>query len=174
MQVRNDTFSDPDLFNAFWGLYKSSFPEYEQRSYKSQKSLEKISEYSLLSFVDEKSYLGFLACWHLSGFYYIEHVSINPDFRGKGYGSIIFNYIKEKLEGKIVLEIDPVIDDISTKRFSFYSRLGFKENQFNFINPGYKDKATPHRLTLLSTPGILSEEEYLLFCNLLVNKVLIY
>lgn len=174
MQVIRDTFANPQIYNMFWDLYQASFPDYEQRSHKSQKSLQKADKFTLLSFCEGKQYIGFLAYWNLNQFCYLEHFAISPNLRGKGYGSEIINHFS-KIDGKkLLLEIDPVADNISRKRCEFYEKLGFKSNDFDFINPGYKGKEKPHRLTLMSKPTKLSHNEYANFCRSLRNDVLVY
>ncbi len=32
--------------------------------------------------------------------------------------------------GKVILEIDPIIDEISQKRWSFYQHCGFQQNEY--------------------------------------------
>ncbi len=174
MEVLHNTFTDSNLFDEFWNLYQISFPEYEQRSIESQKSLTNAENYTLLSFAEQETYVGLLTYWDFEEFCYLEHFAINPGLRGKGYGSKIIQYFLKNDSNKLILEIDPIEDDISKKRCRFYERLGFKQNSFDFINPGYKGKKHPHQLTLMSSPEILTEEEYILFTDTLNNIILKY
>ena len=94
---------------------------------------------------------------------YIEHFAINNEIRGKGYGSTILNKFIKSTPKTILLEIDPIIDDISNARLRFYKRCGFWENPYSHTHPSYRDEYQPHHLIVLTTGKQLSEDEYQTF-----------
>ena len=55
--------------------------------------------------------------------------------------------------GRVILEIDPPVDDISIRRLHFYERLGFVANPYQYIHPSFRKPFTPHRLVLMSIPA---------------------
>ncbi len=67
---------------------------------------------------------------------------------------------------QIILEIDPVIDEISRRRLHFYLRNGFVANeQYDYIHPPYKTGDKPYPLLLMSSGAPLSEPLYHLFTD---------
>ena len=72
----------------------------------------------------------------------------------------------------LVLEIDQPIDDISIRRKSFYTRVGYKENNFNHIHPPYSKLNKGHSLSVMSYPDLLTEIEYDNFNSYLKNRVM--
>lgn len=61
--------------------------------------------------------------------------------------------------GRVILEIDPPVDDISIRRRHFYERLGFVANPYEYIHPSFRKPFTPHQLILMSYPGPLTYDE---------------
>jgi ribosomal protein S18 acetylase RimI-like enzyme len=175
MYIQIERQLNPAFFEKFWELYQSSFPEYEQRSLKSQLKLAEVSEYKMLTCVSAQNILGFLAYWEFENFLYLEHLAIDDKYRGNGLGSELMRHFMKLGDNlKIILEIDPVEDALSERREMFYHRLGFKTNNYDFINPGYIGKAKPHKLILLSKPDLLDLLEYQSFVQLLYSRVLKY
>ena len=137
-------------WNKIWEIYEESFPKHELRNIKEQK--EAMND-------DEETVVGIIFYWELEQFRYIEHFAVNPNLRGGGYGSKILEKICN--DDKItILEIDPVVDEISERRLVFYERLGFKMNKFNHLHPPYKKGDKGHKLKVLSYERIISENQF--------------
>ncbi|WP_328286197.1 N-acetyltransferase [Clostridium culturomicium] len=104
---------------------------------------------------------------------YIEHLAISPNLRGKNYGSkILRDFCKDNKD--TILEIDNPIDEISIKRLQFYSKTGFKLQDFEHIHPPYRQEYDGHYLKVLSFNRDLSKEEYEEFNTFLKTKVMKY
>lgn len=81
------------------------------------------------------------------------------------------NYLRKRKK-TVILEIDPPIDEISIRRKSFYTRVGYKENKFNHIHPPYSKLNKGHSLSVMSYPNLLTEIEYDNFNSYLKDRVM--
>lgn len=151
---------DHRLYETFTKLYSTSFPVFQQRIETQQEYAFSNNKYHLIGYVDEKRFIGFISYWEFNSYLYIEHFAINTDTRGKGYGSKVLNSFINSTDKIVLLEIDPVIDDISKARMRFYERCGFYDNPYAHKHPSYNDEYQPHSLTILTTERQITEEEY--------------
>ena len=69
----------------------------------------------------------------------VEHFAINARLRGKGYGSKLLDYFVRSLDKIVLLEIDPITDNISEARLRFYQRCRFHENPHPHKHPVYRN-----------------------------------
>ena len=102
----------------------------------------------------------FIAYWEFDSYIYIEHLAVNPELRGNNIGSDTLNKLASLVDKVIILEIDPVKDDVSKKRLAFYEKLGYRVNPYQHFHPAYNKLYPPHELTVLSLNRNLETEEY--------------
>lgn len=159
LTVKRLTHIDAVKLEMINQLYDRAFPAYEKRSYQGRKSIQTHEDYYLYYFSDDEIFIGFAACWKIDSFYYIEHLAISTQLRGQGYGQQVLTLLCQKV-GNIILEIDPVIDDVSQKRLRFYQHCGFQRNSYKHVHPSYHPEFPPHKLEILSYPFQLTEENY--------------
>lgn len=157
IRVTNDKTS---LYKDFLALYSISFPVFEQRTAEQQILAFKSSYYHLDIYLEEETLIGFISYWEFRENIYIEHLAINSRFRGNGYGSAMLNEFISKNIKPIILEIDPIVDDISAARLRFYERCGFLRNSHNHSHPPYVRGNKAHSLVVLSTQKELSALDY--------------
>ncbi|WP_392564202.1 GNAT family N-acetyltransferase [Orbus wheelerorum] len=155
-----------DLVNS---LYDSAFPEHEKRRYQGRNSIQRLDDYYLYYFSDNGAFIGFIGSWKIDDFFYIEHFAVLPTSRGQGYGQKVLKMFSWQVKN-IILEIDPVIDEISQKRLRFYQHCGFKENNYSHVHPSYHPQYEPHKLEILSFPISISRQTYQTF-NQKLNQV---
>lgn len=167
MQIIRLTAKDHPLFKAFRDIYDISFPINEQRTVAQQEDAFSDRRYHLDCYTDleDNRLQGFIAYWRFESYTYVEHFAIHPNERGKGLGGLILRKLIEQENGRVLLEIDPVTDDISTARLRFYQTYGFVENVFPHIHPAYRTEYPDHSLVVLSTAGKISRNEYELFVS---------
>ena len=151
--------SDP-LYPEFRKIYDVSFPIFEQRTEEQQLLAFQSQEYHLDCYTEEARLIGFIAYWDFGNYLYIEHFAINQTIRSKGYGSFILKDLEKRKKKRLLLEIDPVTDEISTSRLHFYQRNGFSENPYPHTHPPYRDGFKGHKLVVLTTNGQITAEEY--------------
>ncbi len=160
-------------FDDAMKIYEASFPIFEQRTLKNQiEALENEMYYSSI-ICENGKLIGIIFYWKYGKYTYIEHLSISPSLRGKNYGSkILRDFCKDNKD--TILEIDNPIDEMSIKRLKFYSKIGFKLQDFEHIHPPYRQEYDGHYLKVLSFNRDLSKEEYEEFNTFLKTKVMKY
>ena len=103
-------------FGEVWHLYQNSFPLCEQRTLDHQITAFKADRFHLDVYLDGETLVGFIGYWDFDDYLYIEHYAINSDLRGGGWGSRILEALQKTAGKTIILEIDEVVDEISTRR----------------------------------------------------------
>ncbi|MDB8987031.1 GNAT family N-acetyltransferase [Acinetobacter sp. RIT592] len=163
--------------NKYWNdiinMYNTSFPLFEQRTLEDQLLALQDEKYYCMALCESELLIGLLFYWDLGEFAYIEHFAISSNLRGKSYGSKV---IKEfcKINKNVILEIDPPLDDVSIKRLNFYSKLGFKLQEFDHTHPSYRKDTPAHELKIMTYPNDITESEFNNFNNFLTNTVMKY
>ncbi len=163
----NDTW-----YPSFYAIYSTAFPVHEQRNRQQQIEAFSSKNYHLDVWIENGKLQSFIAYWEFDTFIYIEHFAVDKELRGQHIGSktlISFAGNKKKV---IILEIDPLIDEISRKRFSFYEKTGFRLNPFKHFHPPYRKEYPPHELLVLSYPESINEELYNEFYDKLSGTVM--
>ena len=112
---------------------------------------------------------GWAEAWEL----YEKSFPYNERWSGRNMGSQALTAFCRKV-GRVILEIDPPVDDISIRRLHFYERLGFVANPYQYIHPSFRKPFTPHRLVLMSYPEALTYEEARGFADFIRERVLRY
>lgn len=154
------TDTETTLYAQFKELYKKSFPLFEQRTEKQQSSAFSSARYQLDAYIENGTLTGFISYWIFDAYIYIEHFAIHDQNRGKGYGSMLLKEFIEKNNKTIILEIDPVTDEISASRLKFYQNCDFYVNDYHHIHPPYRTGEKGHSLVVLSSGRTISVHEY--------------
>lgn len=160
------------LYPTFQELYAISFPVFEQRTEEQQEKAFRCPEYHLSAYTENGIFIGFISYWEFSTYIYIEHFAINQNLRGKGHGSLLLSYFIKENTKIVLLEIDPIIDDISAARLRFYQKCGFHLNKFAHIHPPYRENRKGHSLLVLTTEREITENEYGQFYDDLSNRIM--
>ncbi len=146
-------------FDKVYNKMTAAFPYEERRDCFDQKECLKNSYFNFLEIYDNDIEVGFTALWVFRNYVYIEHIAIDEDKRGGGYGSKAIDLIKEKYNKPIILEAEAPVTDQQIKRIKFYERLKFNVNPFDYTQPSYHNgEGVP--LMILSFPNMLSNEEF--------------
>ncbi len=144
--------TNPDDFRAV-AIYKSyctTFPEDERRSEKQFRALFPHQKVRVLAVLHELENIGYLICWELSDFVFIEHFEIFPEFRGKKYGSQIVADLFKKYS-RIILEVEPAdLNEDATRRIYFYGENGFSVVDETYMQPAYSPEKEQLKLWLLA------------------------
>lgn len=159
------------LYPQFKDLYSTGFPVFEQRTEEQQKTAFSCSQYSLTAYTDKDILTGFIAYWEFPTYIYIEYFAINRSLRGKGIGSRLLDKFISENSKIVILEIDPVTDEISSARLRFYQKCGFYQNDYPHVHPAYRKGFKGHPLIVLTTGRKITKDEYDLF-NDDLNKII--
>lgn len=171
MRFERITDTQHEMYKRAMVLYADSFPLHEQREAQSQASILGDSEYHFALAYDGETFVGEVLYWEWDGYIYVEHLCILPEMRNKAYGSKVLELLAAENK-KVILEIDPPVDDISICRRGFYERSGFIENPYAHVHPPYHRGNKGHELVVMSRPGKLSAAEYNCFRDYLNGHVM--
>lgn len=163
----------PD-YESFIKLYETSFPIFEQRTTAQQELALKDSRYELVLFKQDDLFVGFVAAWIFEECVYIEHLAVNTQIRGRGFGSQMMQDFICSQDKVVILEIDPVVDEKSKARLRFYQKCGFKLNAYTHCHPPYRKGFKAHSLMILSSDREISSEEYDAFNAHLCKEVMAF
>lgn len=147
------------MYESALQLYQISFPYHEQRESVSQTEILSDDEYHFDLIYDEDVFVGLMLHWDTTDFIYVEHFCILPEIRNRRYGQRALGLLGQQGK-KVILEIDPPIDTVSTSRKGFYERNGFAENPYLHIHPSYHKGNSGHNLVIMSYPTKITQTEY--------------
>lgn len=168
---RIKSLTDP-WYERFHHIYSVSFPLYEQRNEKQQEYAFGFNHYYLECGIENQTILYFIAYWDYKDYIYIEHFAVNPDHRGLNVGTVALQNIIEEKKKLILLEIDPLNTELAMKRYRFYRKLGFVENDYQHFHPPYDLQLPAHQLVILSLGKPLIKSLYEKFYRDLSGEIM--
>ena len=115
-----------------WELYEKSFPYNERWNAEGYDRAFGDPNFEADGIWRGDEFIGILFHWGADGYRYVEHLAVSPALRGQNMGSAALSAFCRKV-GRVILEIDPPVDDISIRRLHFYERLGFVANPYQYI-----------------------------------------
>lgn len=161
------------LMDAAMALYRRSFPAHELRLWPDQQAVMNDPLYHFALCLLDGALAGLILYWDFGAYIYVEHFCVEPTMRGHGLGTLILAELAKK--GKpIILEIDPLTDDVAVRRKGFYERCGYIANGFAHVHPPYQAANHGHALIVMSHPRALSQAEFDTFTVDLREKVMAY
>lgn len=162
------------LMDAAMTLYRASFPNHELRLWNDQKAVMSDPAYHFDMCLMNGTLAGLILYWDFGSYVYVEHFCVEPALRGHGLGTLILRQLAQQNSKPIILEIDPLIDDIARRRRDFYVRCGYVQNGYKHIHPPYQLANLGHELIVMSYPRALSQAEFDTFTLDLRDKVMKY
>ena len=153
MKLKKASYAD---FERIYSEMERNFIREEIRDRDAALATMSERDYSIYHVLHGETKVGFLTVWELADFAFIEHFVIYEGFRCKGYGAQALAVACKKFS-KIVLEVEPARDEMQKRRVSFYKRCGFRENDFDYIQPPYRQGDEGTELILFSYPERLSD-----------------
>ncbi len=151
------------LFPSIWEIYETSFPLCERRILEDQIRIFANNTYHLQAWVENKDVKGIIGEWNCDGLRFVEHYAISSQYRSMGYGSIFLSEWIADNNLPVLLEIEPVVDEITQRRQNFYMNLGFIRNNIKHVQPAYHKETNPVELWIMSYPRLIAAEEYRMF-----------
>lgn len=140
-------------------VYNSSFPENERRDFSLIPNLitQEQGAFDFMVIEDNSKPIGILGIWEFEDFIFIEHIAVEKSQRNKSYGKNIMNYLINQYSKPIVLEVEPPKEEDSIRRIKFYTRVGFRFLNIDYLQPPYVKNNPMLEMYLL----IYSTEKYL-------------
>ena len=159
-----------EAFNTVFDKMTTAFPYEERRDYFDQKECLKSSRFKFLEIYDDDTAVGFIGLWVFESFVFIEHIAIDENKRGGGYGTKAIELVKKSYNLPLILEAEAPETETQKKRIAFYEKLGFKVNNFDYTQPSYHGgEGVP--LLILSYPNLLSNVEFEFFLECTKKEV---
>ncbi len=151
-------------------LYEAAFPEAERRPLPAQQRLLREGALQLLEIREAGHFVGFIFCWALTDFTFIEHFAIDPVKRGRGTGTKVVTLLFEKY-GQLVLETEPPRTIDAQRRIRFYEALGFGAFPALYLQPAYRAGGAPLTLILMQKGMFLEEHTFTKVSNEIYREV---
>lgn len=160
-------------YDKIFDLMAASFPSDEYRTYDEQKALLDNPFYQVyvLKDSDNNSIKAFIAVWEFEDFAFIEHFTVNPEYRNGGIGAKILKEMVGLLGKTICLEVEPPEDELSARRIGFYQRNGFFLNPYPYVQPSISKGKNAISLIVMTSGRAVSEEEFESYKKVLYAKV---
>ncbi|KIO43379.1 MULTISPECIES: GNAT family N-acetyltransferase [Porphyromonadaceae] len=119
-------------------LYEDAFPAEERRDIGQLRRMIKEKSDMYFSVVEcDGELCGFFVYWDMKDFYYLEHLAVYPSMRNKKIGQQVLNYVADHLKGIRLLEVEPMQDEMTTRRVRYYQRNGYQVLEEEYIQPSY-------------------------------------
>lgn len=157
-------------FDMFYKWMEQDFCFEERRLKEDQLKLLKNPKcYQKFIYKDEKLY-GYICYWQFNDFLFIEHFAILQELRDQGYGSQFLNEFLKQKNTMVIGEVERPKTAVAKRRISFYKRLGFNVNEYDYYQPPYHGNIMVPMFIISYNRGI-SLKEYQLFVNILHKEV---
>jgi len=164
--------TDDPSWAEVMAFYRTSFPPAEQRSDAEYAKALADPAFRADAIRRDDTTVGLLFYWLYDDTCYIEHFAVSPALRGQRIGSrVLSDFCRGQ---RVILEIDPPETDIAIRRQHFYERAGFVTNPHRYVHPSYGCPEQAHRLTLMSYPAPLTNDEARGFADFVREKALRY
>lgn len=165
--------SDKGRWNEVWDLYELSFPIAERRKMKDHVRACSDPQFNPLSAWEGGDLVGLLFYWEWETYRYLEYLAVRPELRGHGFGSQMLRYLRDSGH-TLMLEIDPLINELSVRRLQFYERAGFTLTPYRFVHLPYRLEGKPIELLILSYPNMITKKQHTDFLKFLGERVILY
>lgn len=165
--------SDKSRWNQVWQLYEDSFPIAERRKVEDHIRACSDERFFPLSVWDGQELIGLMFFWEWDTYRYLEHLAVNPNLRGQSYGTQLLSYLRDS-NHIIILEIDPLSNELSVRRLQFYERSGFTLTPYRFVHLPYRLDGNEQELLILSYPKMITKEQHNSFLKFLGDEVIKY
>lgn len=152
--------TEDKYFARVWEIYCCSFPEHEKRTLEQQQRIMDNSHFIMEAYLENGEVIGLNGYWDFGQYLYIEHFAMAREARSGGRGSLAMREFLGRSTVPVVLEIDPVVDEISERRLEFYQRLGYVVNPHKHQQNPYRNGDEAFDLVVLTYPAEVSAEVY--------------
>ncbi|MGP1514982.1 MAG: GNAT family N-acetyltransferase [Bacteroidales bacterium] len=144
--------------NFAQNIYISNFPRQERRLWSEVMEMTINNKSFNFYIIKCRNYsLGIVSVWKFEEFIYIEHFAIDKRLRNCGIGSYVLQLIKECYASPIVLEVEPLKDELTARRINFYKRNGFYLLKDRYVQPPYNINLPSVEMQIMTT------SQYILF-----------
>lgn len=152
-----------DYFAEAWQLYNRAFPRAERRSEPCHfAAMSGAPNFHCLALYDASGFVALIFYWVFRECVYVEHLAVEESRRGQGLGRAALAFAQQ-LGLPVILEIEPVVDEVTAGRLRFYESCGYHHLVCEHYQLPYHLGESPLRLDLLSYPTAASSDSIALF-----------
>lgn len=151
---------DNKFFNDVCKLYVAAFPVDERRELSDlRRFVVEREEFSVEAcLTDEGRFAGFFTSWQWPDFRYGEHFAVLAEKRSCGVGGEILDRMLRCDTRPMVIEVEPPVDEMASRRIGFYERHGLTlRTDIDYLQPPYDSSRKPLPLRLM-TYGEMTHE----------------
>ena len=117
------------------------------------------SSMELLTLEEGAQVQGLLMLWNLEGMVFLENFAVSPSLRGQGMGAKMLEYVWDRWNKPMLLEVEPPEGQMQRRRIGFYERNGFYLNHYPYQMPCLHGDGPRLPLLLMSRPDPLTDQE---------------
>ncbi|RNC65504.1 GNAT family N-acetyltransferase [Proteiniphilum sp. X52] len=173
MEYLRIDLNDRARWDRVWKLYEESFPLAERRKKEDHLRAYADDRFFPLSAWEGEELIGLIFFWEWDSYRYLEYLAVNPELRGQSFGSRMLKYLRDS-QHTIILEIDPLSNELSVRRLQFYERAGYTLTPYRFTHLPYRLEAEPQELLILSYPNMITKEQHNDFVGFVNEEVIRY
>lgn len=156
--------------SAFWqeclSVYLNAFPADERREPAELAQMQGVPDYRFFAVNDgdpcfasaEAPLRGILEVWDFDTFRFLEHVAINPEYKGQGWGSLILRDYLGWSDKPVILEAEPPLTPEAERRIRFYHKAGFVIAPVDYLQPPYYPGKNSVPMLLLTSRHVAAAE----------------
>lgn len=167
MYINSLKIADKNDFDRIFEIMEDAFPLSERRTFEKQLLLFDNSFYKPYVYYKNNIIEAFILCWEICKVIFIEHFAVDKKLRGTGIGTKLLKDFLNSSHRPVCLEVELPENEITKRRISFYERLGFKLNDFEYFQPSLQPGQKKIQLKIMSYPEKLSEEDFNLYRKLI-------
>jgi ribosomal protein S18 acetylase RimI-like enzyme len=140
--LKRITNAENDSLNQLFPLYTEAFPPEERRDIDQLKYLIENQPKIHFNIIEEAGELcGLFVYWDFDSFRYLEYFAIFPEKRNRKIGKQVLDYMAQHLKGSFIFEVEPAVNEITTKRISYYRRNGYEILEKDYVQPSYRQNS---------------------------------
>lgn len=165
--------TDKTRWNRVWELYESSFPTAEKRKEDDHIRAMENPQFHPLSAWEGDLLVGLLFFWEWENYRYLEYLAVNTELRGRSFGSQLLRHLSDAGH-TVILEIDPLSNELSVRRLQFYERNGYTLTPYRYMHLPYRLETQTQELLILSYPEMITKEQHEDFLQFMEKEVMPY
>lgn len=158
-------------FDQVYNIFEKSFIPSELRLYNEMLDYFMEQRFKIYGVKDSNIIKAAISVWEFNQFVYIEHFAVDPKYRNQNLGTIMINTIQDMYKRNIVLEVEPITDDMTYRRVEFYKRNQFCFNKYQYIQPPYRPLEEDVVLHVMTYPDPINKDQFTEITSLLCEKV---
>lgn len=148
-------------FDEAYQLFEESFVLAELRPYQQMKSLFEKGLFHIYGEYQDEQLMGALIVWELETCVYLENFAVSAKARGQGLGTRFIHHFRDLYHDRFLfMEVEEPFDEISKRRIHFYEKNDYILNPFHYIQPPFRKDDPQVKLTFMTYPEIMNEEQY--------------